>query len=635
MKIRMLNFLNHEDSWIDFAPVTLIFGPNGGGKSAVLSAVEWAMTGTCRDLPERGAGREVRRVGSVDGVACEVQLFKSGGDAAFAMRAYDPNEGGQLLVAGAPRGQGEEFLWRLVGLTRITSQRGRELMRLCLRAGDLSSWSTKSWQEVVTLLAAGTVPEVLSDLAAHLKARIPENLIGITNEYVNEARLSLNPEKLPNRGAILSAFERNFYAARTEVNRQLKEAKIRAVPEALTPELGAMAEAALIEARNATLDQRSVALTEIMQMQGEIATIQASAELRMRLGEEISRLKREIERCNAALAARPSDDAVEQISASNRAARAALKSAESKLVGVERDLSECVTKVLRELGEKLSKTSRATLSQLEAMSTGEAPLPPEDLEVLREEARRWEKLETDAFATLRAADEASKAIIVAREGLIRAEAQQQAQKDPSVLDMYATSLENWQKKREEADMRLPLIDGEIRRRAMMREGGSPAVKGFEDRARVLETLVEAVRSPEMKAGGGGAIMSALLARLEAECMRLVPELGPLTVSEDCFRLGHKSYATLSESERMRFGCALTAAATSAFKFPWLFVDGVEVLVGPEMRTRFFTWISEIQAKPTYESVVCCAAATLEGAQRFPVPQGWAKFWVEGGRVSKL
>lgn len=53
-KLRMIDFLNHADTEIEFGRITLISGPNNGGKSAVKDAIEMALTGTARGTDKAG-----------------------------------------------------------------------------------------------------------------------------------------------------------------------------------------------------------------------------------------------------------------------------------------------------------------------------------------------------------------------------------------------------------------------------------------------------------------------------------------------------------------------------------------------------------------------------------------------------
>jgi hypothetical protein len=58
------SFRCHEGKRIEFHPVTLITGGNGSGKTSVLMALEWALTGRCALTNERGLGGNLERDGA-------------------------------------------------------------------------------------------------------------------------------------------------------------------------------------------------------------------------------------------------------------------------------------------------------------------------------------------------------------------------------------------------------------------------------------------------------------------------------------------------------------------------------------------------------------------------------------------
>lgn len=61
--LTLKNFLQYADATFTFKPLTIIASPNGGGKTAVANAIEFALTGTCRGLQYKNRAGELCRQG--------------------------------------------------------------------------------------------------------------------------------------------------------------------------------------------------------------------------------------------------------------------------------------------------------------------------------------------------------------------------------------------------------------------------------------------------------------------------------------------------------------------------------------------------------------------------------------------
>lgn len=73
--ITLKNFRGYEDTTLDLGPRTLLAGENGSGKSTVIDAIAWVLTGRCRGVDGKGSGqKDLIRAGAAEmSVALDVQ----------------------------------------------------------------------------------------------------------------------------------------------------------------------------------------------------------------------------------------------------------------------------------------------------------------------------------------------------------------------------------------------------------------------------------------------------------------------------------------------------------------------------------------------------------------------------------
>lgn len=64
--LTMKNFLNHANTRVDFAPVTMIFGGNDQGKSSIRDAIQYALVGLCRGVKLKKSCGSFAKDGSPD-----------------------------------------------------------------------------------------------------------------------------------------------------------------------------------------------------------------------------------------------------------------------------------------------------------------------------------------------------------------------------------------------------------------------------------------------------------------------------------------------------------------------------------------------------------------------------------------
>lgn len=120
LRLRLLNFRQHADTTIEFAPgLTGIVGPNGSGKSTILEAIAWAIYGASA---ARGTNDTIRFARAPGRSRVEVELlFELGGHEYRVARSLSSAEvfvdGGTTPVASTLGGV-SEYLQKRLGMSR-------------------------------------------------------------------------------------------------------------------------------------------------------------------------------------------------------------------------------------------------------------------------------------------------------------------------------------------------------------------------------------------------------------------------------------------------------------------------------------------------------------------------------------
>lgn len=214
-KLRLRDFRSFAEEEFDFAPVTVVHGTNGSGKSAVLEALELCWAGTSQRKPSdveaaeyarhlpRG-GRPDFEVVAEDGPALTEVRDES---AVELVRCVLTQDTVSNLVAEPP---GKRYEWLLA----IT---GLELPQVDQRINALAQDAKKEVDG--TLRDAGLAPlrAVNSDGLKHLHAelrgsfvsRLPsrEDLLGVEDLLAQVSRGAYTPQKWEGEKALLAAFE--------------------------------------------------------------------------------------------------------------------------------------------------------------------------------------------------------------------------------------------------------------------------------------------------------------------------------------------------------------------------------------------------------------------------------------------
>lgn len=119
LRIKNAGRLSGDRSFL-FADRTLILGANESGKSTMLDAVRWLLTGRCAGIDGRGGGVEKLRTVGVDDDLLVSATVSHNGQTAEITRVWSPRLGSAFAVdgwSGTPQMQYDQFLeW--AGVTR-------------------------------------------------------------------------------------------------------------------------------------------------------------------------------------------------------------------------------------------------------------------------------------------------------------------------------------------------------------------------------------------------------------------------------------------------------------------------------------------------------------------------------------
>ena len=257
----------HAEASLELAPVTLITGSNGIGKTSVQDALEYALSGRCQHTDDKGSGGRLVRDGAKQAV---ITLTDAAG--ATICRSYPPNSLALSWSPGANLTQAQDELEQSMGCS------GRKA-RLSLRVGRFFGLLVKEQQALLTqMLGLEITPERMAAEVARLTSE--------TGTSVDRALRAAGCRTTDSLARIYEA----CYSHRTTVNREVKAAKLEAerthaayqsldaVPAPPSPDD--------LDAADAAVLQASLALGEQQQIQSAITRQEYRiAELRKRLSE--------------------------------------------------------------------------------------------------------------------------------------------------------------------------------------------------------------------------------------------------------------------------------------------------------------------------------------------------------------
>lgn len=185
-KITLTNFRNFDEAEIDFTdPATFFTGSNHVGKSSIVDAIAWAVTGVCRGLDAGGKGTEyLVRAGQPPDSMCVVMQTDKG---EIARRTSDTK-----------RGKTAVEIAKTLGVPR-------EVALVCL-----------AWEAFITMEPAAARNLIMNSLGVEVDPLQIRKLLGDDAHHIPPAAVGLNSPE-----AIGAAFKA-CYDERSAVTKQLK-----------------------------------------------------------------------------------------------------------------------------------------------------------------------------------------------------------------------------------------------------------------------------------------------------------------------------------------------------------------------------------------------------------------------------
>lgn len=336
MIIKTLEFQDFRrfqaQAW-ELGRVTVFTGDNEAGKTTILDGLEFLFSGLTRTVARTGAGRD--------------HLVRLGGHRAAVTVA---SETGDTVTRTVPHGLSMSWLPRQVGvdeaqaeLERTVGCSGRDAA-LTLRANRYWSLDEKDQKGLLfSLLGLRTQP---NDVRAALE--------GDEEKFGGRPLVDTAMEVLGQIPADLEYGRKSCYAARTEVNRQHKTAKVRLeearreaedIPPATAPDAAELAKArAEYERTHAAVVERETRRRQRVEVEADLAaTRQELEQLRARHDEEpgdVATLQQQVRTYEAALTGiqRQSGLLVQQRATRREEARATLTQAERQAATLREQL---------------------------------------------------------------------------------------------------------------------------------------------------------------------------------------------------------------------------------------------------------------------------------------------------------
>lgn len=212
--VDMENFRNHQHSSLTLGRLNLFLGRNNSGKSSILAAIEWALTGKCMwtDKAGRGAAELVLEGAKQASVAMEVEGI--GG----IVRTVPPHSLQVGNMAGVNEGQAtilnrlatdEESLRIALNASAFLSLSQPEQRAFLFAAYGLNFTAERVAEQLTTwLIEKGHTEEAAKRLAGQAKGWYPATMIGgpevldVMEKRAKELRRDLKKDKQRTEAAI-------------------------------------------------------------------------------------------------------------------------------------------------------------------------------------------------------------------------------------------------------------------------------------------------------------------------------------------------------------------------------------------------------------------------------------------------
>jgi len=651
-KLAIQNFRNHKSNAIELDRLNIFIGRNNSGKSSILAAIEWALTGRnlWTDRAGRGAGDLVTR-GEKN---CQVGLEIAG--LGGVVRAMPPH----TLTAGKHRSvqEGQAAIYHHLGADE-------KLLQLALNAGSFISMSPAEQKAFLFALCgiSCTAEEITSATVQYLcRAGAAEDLAREVAARVH----ALLPRGFGGDPAILEGMEKRAREQRREVKKDLERTRA-ALAELELPNLPdgmELEDKETLERQLAELEQeknellkahgaRQAAEKNIAKCRNKINTLAAETE---RLNSEKARLEQEI-------AGRDQAGLIEEL---NR-----LKERLDQLAGTaaefDRELAalEAAGRAKGEVAEKLRafdgrcplapaliacRMSGSEVSELVNQLESEINAGLEKINHLKASMKKLQAEKQDVQHRITRLEKTLAELETARQKIHSLDAAiERAQREMDStwqeVPAWEEALEKGGADPEEIDrLQERIVRGrEILRRLELAEHGRRQAQQLQQDLELLEKEL-AVTERMVKTLGPDGIRKTLLgdriAGLTGEINNLLAACTDgryrLTWQDDFTPLVHQNGSALpvkllSKSEQLRAGIAIQAAVAKITGLNFLAVDEVDML---DQDNRDLLTGSLLEALDRFDQIMlfCTVGDVLPQNPGLP---GVKMFWVEDGTVSEI
>ncbi|AQS60272.1 AAA family ATPase [Desulforamulus ferrireducens] len=651
-KLALHNFRNHRNSTIELDKMNIFIGRNNSGKSSILAAIEWALTGRnlWTDRAGRGAGDLVTRKEK----NCQVGLELAG--LGGVVRAMPPH----TLTVGKSRNiqEGQAAIHHHLGADE-------QVVQLVLNAGSFTTMSPAEQKAFLFALCgiSCTAEEIADATVQYLRGN------GAAGDQAQEAAArvkALLPRGFGGDPAILEGMEKRAWEQRREAKKDLErtraalaEMELPNLPDGLDLEDKETVEKQLAElereknellkahgARRAAQENLARCrervnrlAAELERLNGEKSRLERETAGRDRdgLAQELDRLKSQAEQ--AANTAAEYDRELAALQAADRARRAVAEKLQAfdgrcplapELIACRMSGGE-----VQELINQLELENTAAAEKVDHLRAGIKKIQGQKRE-LQHRAGAIEK-------TLAELDAARTALHGLGEAIART--QRELDNTRQEASAWEETLHKSGADPEEIDRLQGRIDQgrDILRQLEVAEHGRRQARQLQQDLEVLEKEL-AVTERMVKALGPDGIRKTLLGdriaglteKINTLLAAFTDERYQITWKEDFTPLVHRDGSALpvkllSKSEQLRVGIALQAAIAKITGLKFLAVDEVDML-DQDNRDLLTGTLLGMLGQFDQIMLFCTVGDVIPQNPGLP---GVKMFWVEGGAVSEL
>ncbi|MDO7787894.1 AAA family ATPase [Desulforamulus aquiferis] len=652
MKINTLsltNFRNHRQSTLTLDKLNFFVGHNNAGKTSILAAIEWGLTGKCMwtDKAGRGATDLVQQGAKQAAVALEVEGI--GG----LVRTMPPHSLQLGKLTGVIEGQAAI-------LNNLRTD--EESLRISLNAGTFLSLS-QGEQRALLFATYGlnfTADSVVEQLTSWLaEKRYPEDL---AKKLVDQAR-AWYPQKMTGGPEVLDVMEKRA----KELRRDLKKDKQRleAAIEELGPTLpmpGPLPALTEIQDKLKELQQRRDELLKASGGQDGVIRREKLQAMLLTLGEKISSVKAKGAELAAKIKALDQGEDKEKLAEQIRILKARLNSHQNQAATVENRL-----KTLNEAALALAASDRRcplapTVIQCSLSSKQVEKILAsinQEQNNAREELDRiasWAKDTTSELAALEKRQQENEALTKQQtlwQGEIKTQRvlYDQLTADKEAVEQEVTALPvSSHEEANQYNLQIAEVNQSIRRAeeqlARAKEAANLAKRLEEmksdqrllaDEVEQMEILVKALGPEGLRKNILGGILDNFLGRVNERLARLTEGAYQISLAEDMTILCRANggpllpLKLLSKSEQLRVGIAISDALSAKAGLNFLAIDEADML---DQENRDLLTGLLLDLAEEYDQVLVCTTVGDVQPQNPGFP-GVKMFWVGDGRVQEM